>query len=524
MKVLVADSIAPDGLAILRQEHSVDVKTGLDEAALVDIIGEYDALVVRSAPKVTARIIAAGTRLQVIGRAGVGVDNIDVEAATERGILVVNAPDGNTLAAAEHTIAMMLALARHIPAADRSLREGKWDRKSFMGVQITDKTLGVVGMGRIGSEVARRGRGLGMHVLAYDPYTASAWAESLGAEVCNGLADLLSRSDFVTVHVPLTPATRGLIGARELALMKPTARLVNCARGGIVDEEALLAALDGGQIAGAALDVFTSEPPTNRALLAHPKVVLTPHLGASTAEAQVAVAVDVAQQVVDVLAGRPAAHPVNAPIIPPQTQAELVPFCELAEKLGRVAFQLVDHHLNQLRITYAGQLAEMNTDPLRALLIKGLLQDVSESRITLVNAGLVARSRGLQLIEEKTGDAGHFASLITLSFTDNGQERILSGTVLRGEPHIVRIDSYWLDFVPRDYHMLIYHHDRPGMIGEVGHLTGQADINIAFMGVGRLQPRGEALMVLTLDETVPPEVRAQIAALQDIYAVRLLEL
>jgi D-3-phosphoglycerate dehydrogenase len=524
MKVLVADSIAPDGLEILRQEHSVDVKTGLNESELVDIIGEYDALVVRSAPKVTARIIQAGTRLQVIGRAGVGVDNIDMDAATERGILVVNAPDGNTLAAAEHTIAMMLALARHIPAADRSMREGKWDRKRFMGVQIADKTLGVVGLGRIGSEVARRGRGLGMHVLAYDPYTAGAWAESLGAEVCDGLTDLLARSDFVTVHVPLTPATRGLIGAHELALMKPTARIINCARGGIVDEEALLAALDAGQIAGAALDVFASEPPTNSALLAHPKVVLTPHLGASTAEAQVAVAVDVAQQVVDVLAGRPAAHPVNAPIIPPEAQAELLPFCELAEKLGRMAFQLMDRRLSQLRITYAGQVAEMNTDPLRALLIKGLLQDVSESRITLVNAGLVARSRGLQLIEEKTGDAGHFASLITLSFSDNGQERVLSGTVLRNEPHIVHIDRYWLDFVPRAYHLLIYHQDRPGMIGEVGRLTGEADINIAFMGVGRLQPRGEALMVLTLDETVPPQVRAQIAALKDIYAVRLLEL
>lgn len=524
MNILVADSIAKDGLEILRQHHNVDVKTGLDEAGLVEIIGDYDALVVRSAPKVTARVIEAGKRLQVIGRAGVGVDNIDVDAATNHGILVVNAPDGNTLAVAEHTIALMLALARHIPAADRSMREGKWDRKRFMGVQVCEKTLGVIGMGRIGSEVARRGRGLGMHVLGYDPYAASAWAESLGVEMCDNLDDLLMRSDFVTIHVPLTAATRDLIRERELRLMKPTAYLINCARGGIVNEEALQKALEEGVLAGAALDVFSSEPPTNSPLLSNPKVVLTPHLGASTEEAQVAVAVDVAQQVVDVLAGRPAAHPVNAPIIPPETQAQLLPFCELAEKLGKVAFQLVDRRLSVLRITYAGQLADMNTDPLRALLIKGLLQDITESRITLVNAGLVARSRGLHIVEEKTDDAGHFASLITLSFTDNGQERVLCGTVVRNEPHVVRIDRYWLDFVPRGYHLLIYHRDRPGMIGEVGQLTGKADINIAFMDVGRLQPRGEALMVLTLDEYVPPEVRAQIAALRDVYAVRLLEL
>jgi D-3-phosphoglycerate dehydrogenase len=523
MRVLVSDPLAQDGLDVLGKEFSVDVKTGLSEDELVGIISKYDALVVRSGTKVTARVIEAGDRLQVVGRAGVGVDNIDIDAATQRGILVVNAPDGNSAAAAEHSIAMMMALARHIPQADALLLERKWERKRFLGVQVTDKTLGVVGMGRIGQRVARMGRGLGMNVVAYDPYVSSDLAERLGVVLCD-LDDLLAQADFITVHVPLTATTRDLIGERELALVKPTARLINCARGGIVNEDALLEALETERLAGAALDVFSHEPPFDSPLLDNPKIVVTPHLGASTREAQVAVAFDVAQQVVDILAGRPAAHPVNAPFIPPETQAQLLPFCKLAEKLGGAASQLVDKHLNQVRITYAGQLADMNTDLLRALLIKGLLQGITEARITLVNASLIARDRGLRVVEEKTGDAGHFANLITLSFTDNGQEHVLSGTIMRDEPFIVRIDHYWLDFVLEGYQLLIYHRDRPGLIGEVGQVTGRADINIAFMGVGRLQPRGEALMVLTLDEYASPEVQAEIEALSDVYTVRMLEL
>jgi|YNPNPStandDraft_1061719.scaffolds.fasta_scaffold01715_1 D-3-phosphoglycerate dehydrogenase len=523
MRILVSDSLAQDGIDLLKQHFPVDVKTNLSEDELVSIIGEYDALVVRSSTKVTSRVIEAGKRLQVIGRAGVGVDNIDVEAATRQGILVVNAPDGNSIAAAEHTIALMLALARHIPQADASLRKREWERKRFMGVEVTGKTLGVIGIGRIGREVARRGRGLGMQVIAHDPYVPAAHAERIGVELCE-LDDLLTRADFITIHVPLTPDTRDMIGERELSIIKPGARLINCARGGIVNEAALLKALDDGRLSGAALDVFTKEPPLDSPLLDHPRVVVTPHLGASTHEAQVAVAYDVARQVVDVLNGRPAAHPVNAPMIPPETQEELLPFCELAEKLGQAASQLVDRHLSQVCITYAGHLADMDTDLLRALVIKGLLQRVTEARITTVNASLIARERGLRVIEEKTSDAGHFANLITISFTDSGETRLLSGTIMREEPFIVRIDRYWLDFVLRGYQLLIYHRDRPGLIGEVGRVTGKADINIAFMGVGRLQPRGEALMVLTLDEYAPPEVLAEIKALPDIYEVQLLEL
>lgn len=523
MRVLVTDPIAADGLDILREELSVAVQPGLDEEELVREIGAYDALIVRSGTQVTRPVIQAGFHLQVIGRAGVGVDNIDLDAATERGVLVVNAPDGNSIAAAEHTIAVMLALARHIPQADYSLRERRWERKRFVGVEVTGKTLGVIGMGRIGREVARRGRGLGMRVLAYDPYVSREQAERLGVEL-HELDHILARADFCTVHVPLTPATRGLIGTRELALLKPSARVINCARGGIVDEDALHAALDAGRLAGAALDVFCQEPPLKSPLLDNLKVVVTPHLGASTREAQVAVAVDVARQVVDVLKGKPPAHPVNAPFMTSEAQSQLLPFGELAEKLGILASQSVDRHLGKVHISYAGRLAELDTDLLRALLIKGLLQDVSERRITLVNASLIARERGLRLVEEKTSDAGHFRNLITLRYSDNGRERALSGTVMHGEPYITRIDRYWLDFVARGIKLLIYHRDQPGRIGEVGRITGRADVNIAAMAVGRLEPRGEALMVLTLDDRAPPAVLAEIQALPDVYGAQLIDL
>jgi D-3-phosphoglycerate dehydrogenase len=523
MKVLVSDPLAQDGLDALAAELEVDVKTKLSEDELVDIIGDYDALVVRSGTKVTARVIEAAERLQIIGRAGVGVDNIDVEKATERGILVVNAPDGNSIAAAEHAIALMFAMARNIPQANASLSCGKWERKQFMGVEVTGKTLGVVGMGRIGQHVARRARGLDMRVIAYDPYIAADLAEQMGVEMCE-LDDLLAQADFVTVHVPKAPATIGLIGEQELALVKPTARLINCARGGIVDEKALVKALDAGQLAEAALDVFSSEPlPCDSPLVGHPKLVVTPHLGASTKEAQVAVASDVARQVVDVLAGRPAAHPVNAPMIPPETQAQLLPFCDLAEKLGRAARQLTDKHIDQVHFTYAGHLANMDTGLLRALLIKGLF-GVTDPPITLVNANLVAREHGLRVVEEKTEDADPFAELITISFEEDGEKRAVSGTIMRGEPFIVCVDAYWMDIVMEGYQLLAFHRDRPGLIGEVGQVTGRHDINIAFMGLGRLQPRGDALMALTLDEPASSEVQAEITALDDIYSVRLLTL
>jgi len=525
MRVLVSDPLAQAGLDLLRVEGhvDVDVKTGLDEAGLIKIIGEYDGLVVRSGTKVTPDVLDAAERLQIIGRAGVGVDNIDLEAATRRGVLVVNAPDGNTLSAAEHTIGMMMATARHIPFADASLRAGKWERKQFVGTEVNGKTLGVVGVGRIGREVAQRARGLRMRVIAYDPYMSHEQAEKLGIEMCD-LDELLLQADFITVHVPMTSGTRGLIGERELALVKPTARIINCARGGIIDEVALSNALDAGQLAGAAIDVWESEPPLNSPLVGNPKAVVTPHLGASTREAQVAVAVDVVHDILAVFKGEPAKHPVNAPMIPPEVQAQLQPFAELAEKLGRAVSQLVDRGLSEMEVTYAGQLSSLNTDPLSALFIKGLLGHVTATQITVVNASLIARERGLQLSERKTSEAGYFTNLVTVRLRDDRGERRLSGTIIGGRPHIVRIDEYRLDFVLEGNQLLIYHVDRPGLIGSVGRITGRADINIAFMGVGRLSPRGKALMVLTLDEHMPDSVKSEIESLPDVYEARLLEL
>lgn len=519
-RVLVCDPLDERGLRLLEEFASVDVRTGLSEAELIEIIPAYDAMIVRSGTRVTAAVIEAGKRLQAIGRAGVGVDNIDVEAATRRGIIVVNTPTANTIAAAEHTIAMMLALARQIPAADASLREGRWDRKRFIGVEVRNKTLGVIGLGRIGTEVAKRAQGLAMEVIAYDPFVSAEHASRFGIQFTTDLDEVLRRADFVTLHTPLTEATRGLIGERELALMKPTARLINCARGGLIDEEALLRALDEGRLAGAALDVFAQEPPPpDHPLLRHPKVVLTPHLGGSTREAQASVAEEIAQQILAVLEGRLPHHAVNAPLVPPETLEALVPYFNLAERLSRLYRQLFPGLIREVRIVYGGELAEMDTTPLNAAVVKGLLEDVIEQRVNVVNAHLIARERGLVLVEEKRPDAGPFANLLTLEITADGTTHSVAGTVIRHEPHVVRVDDYWIDFVPDGYLLVCYNEDRPGMIGKVGTILGQADVNIAFMQVGRVVPRGRAMMVLGLDDPIPEPTLQEIVGVPGLYDV-----
>ncbi len=519
-RVLVCDPLDERGLRLLEEFASVDVRTGLSEAELIEIIPAYDAMIVRSGTRVTAAVIEAGKRLQAIGRAGVGVDNIDVEAATRRGIIVVNTPTANTIAAAEHTIAMMLALARQIPAADASLREGRWDRKRFIGVEVRNKTLGVIGLGRIGTEVAKRAQGLAMEVIAYDPFVSAEHASRFGIQFTTDLDEVLRRADFVTLHTPLTETTRGLIGERELALMKPTARLINCARGGLIDEEALLRALDEGRLAGAALDVFAQEPPPpDHPLLRHPKVVLTPHLGGSTREAQASVAEEIAQQILAVLEGRLPHHAVNAPLVPPETLEALVPYFNLAERLSRLYRQLFPGLIREVRIVYGGELAEMDTTPLNAAVVKGLLEDVIEQRVNVVNAHLIARERGLVLVEEKRPDAGPFANLLTLEITADGTTHSVAGTVIRHEPHVVRVDDYWIDFVPDGYLLVCYNEDRPGMIGKVGTILGQADVNIAFMQVGRVVPRGRAMMVLGLDDPIPEPTLQEIVGVPGLYDV-----
>lgn len=524
MKVLVADPLAREGVDLLKMNVEVDVKLGLPQDELKKIIGSYDALIVRSETKVTSAIIEAGTKLMVIGRAGTGVDNIDVEAATRKGIVVVNAPTGNTVSAAEHTIAMMLALARHIPQAHTSLQAGEWRRKDFMGVEVKGKVLGVLGLGNVGSEVARRAQGMEMQIIAYDPFVSQERARNLGAELMP-LLDVLKKADFITLHLPLIPETKNLIGRKELALLKPTARIINCARGGLVDEQVLYEMVEAGKLAGAAADVFTQEPACDNVLCKSKKIIVTPHLAASTAEAQTLVAVDVAKQVIEVLQGRPARYAVNAPLIPAEKFGVLAPFIQVAMAAGRLASQLLDGQMSALLIKYDGEVAQHETSALKAAVIRGLLEGVTDERVNMVNASIIAAKRGLNVVEQKGSVSENYASLLTVEVTTSSGSTVVAGTVLRGEPHVVRVNKYWLDIVPTGAHFLLADHkDRPGLIGAVGLVTGKADINISSMLVSRLQPRGEALMILGLDEALSDSQLQQILSIPDVKSAKMVRL
>lgn len=518
-RILVADPLAEDGVDRLRREGEVTVAAKLSEAELVQRIGDYDALVVRSETKVTAPVLEAGKRLRVVGRAGVGVDNIDVAAATRHGILVVNAPRGNIVAAAEHTIALLFAAARWVSQADASIHRGEWSRAKFLGVEVRGKTLGVVGLGNVGSEVAKRAHGLEMDVIAYDPVVAVERAELFNVELVP-LDDLLQRADFVTVHVPLVDANRGLIGARELAMMKPTARLINTARGGIVDEAALYQALKAGKPAVAACDVFEQEPPGENPLFTLPNFIATPHIAASTAEAQASVAFDVAEEVAAVLAGELPRYAVNAPALPPEEMAYLRPFAHLVERLASLHTQLFGGRAGVIELDFEGQLAQHDTNLLVAAAIKGVMQNFTEDRINAVNARLIAAGRGMKIVERKAGARGSYTSLITMRM--HGHE--LSGTVLMDEPRVVRIDSFRLDMVPEGRFLVSRHADQPGIVGRVGTILGEHDVNIASMMVGRDAPRGKAMMILTVDDPVEPPLLArlrEVAGMSDLQFVEL---
>ncbi len=524
MVVLVTDPIAQDGIDYLSQHTKVEVRLGLDREELLRILNGYDALIVRSETKVTADVIAAGTHLQVIGRAGVGVDNIDVDAATERGIVVVNAPAGNTIAVAEHTMGLIIAAARNIPQAAGALREGRWERAKFMGQEIRGKTLGILGLGRIGTEVARRAQAFEMEIIGYDPYVTEERAAQMGVRVVD-FDTLLGESDFLTIHVPSTAQTEGLIRREQLDRMKPTAWIVNCARGGIADEADLLKALDEGVIGGAALDVFQKEPAGDNPLVRHPKVVATPHLAASTQEAQVNVAVQTAEQVVAVLEGRPAPFAVNAPPFSLESARVLGPFVELAKTLGSVATQLAEGQLRSVEITYSGEIAEHDTSALKASAIRGLLEPISEEHVTLVNAAIVARNRGLNITERKSGEPESYANLMTVRVETDKAASTVSGTIIDAAPHVVRIDEYWVNVIPTGSHVIVTRHvDRPGVIGHVGTILGQTDINVSSMQVGRERARGPALMLLSVDDPVPPEVLEQIRSVADLQYVKVVRI
>jgi D-3-phosphoglycerate dehydrogenase len=523
MRVLVAEPLAREGVELLGRQHEVDERPGLSRDELCAAIGDYDALVVRSQVKVDAELIAAGRRLVVVGRAGVGVDNVDLEAATRAGITVVNAPTGNTIAAAEHTLALLFALARHIAAADASVRRGEWKRSQFTGTELRGKTLGIVGLGKIGQAIADRARALEMRVLGADPYVTPEQAALHGVELTDQ-ETLFETADVVTVHVPLTRATRGLIGTQTLARMKPGALLLNVARGGVVDEAAVADALREGRLAGAAIDVFAAEPPAGSPLLDAPNTVLTPHLGASTEEAQVLVAEEVADQVLDVLAGRPARYAVNAPLLTPETAAAIAPYLPVAEMLGRFFAQFARGAARTLTLEIAGDPAEFDASPLTAAVLRGLLGSTTTERVNLVNAAALAKARGITLVERKTPDAGQFAALLTLSGESDGRTTTVAGTVGAGEPRIVRLDDYMLDMAPADVMLITRHRDRPGTVGRIGLILGEADVNISAMHLARTRPREDAFMILALDDDVPPQVaesiRAQEAVL-DLWAIRL---
>ncbi|HEY79278.1 MAG TPA: phosphoglycerate dehydrogenase [Dehalococcoidia bacterium] len=524
MKVLIADPLSQAGIDLLRNHAEVDVQTGLKPEELIAIIGDYDGLLVRSQTQVTATVIQAGKKLQVIGRAGVGVDNIDVDEATRHGIVVVNAPTGNTISAAEHTIALMLALARHIPQANAVLRSGVWRRSDFMGTEVRDKTLGIIGLGNVGSEVARRALALEMRIIGNDPFISEDYARNLKVELVP-LKQLLKESDFITLHIPLAKSTRGLIGAKELALVKPTVRIINTARGGLIDEEALVKAVEEKRVAGAAVDVFTKEPATESILFGDDNIIVTPHLGASTTEAQATAAKDVAQQVIDIFKGHPARYSVNAPFIPAETLSVLAPFLKVAYSASRLVSQLAEGQMNSIRITYEGEIANYDTNAFKAAVLGGLLEDISEERVNMVNANVVAAQRGLTVVEQKTSILENYASLITTEVTTSSGVITVAGTVIRGESHIVRVNSYWLDIVPTGgYFMFCDHLDRPGLLGSVGMITGAADINISAMHVSRLKPRGQALMILALDEPLSEEQRQQILAVPDVYSAKVVQL
>jgi len=524
MKVLVADPIANEGVEILSSCAQVDTKTGLKPEELIAIIGDYEGLVVRSQTQVTAEVIQAGKKLQVIGRAGVGVDNIDVEEATRCGIVVVNAPTGNTISAAEHTIALMLCLARHIPQANAVLKSGAWRRSDFMGIEVRNKTLGIIGLGNVGSEVARRAQGLEMKLIGHDPFVSIDYANNLQVELIS-LEQLLKESDFITLHIPLTASTKGLIGTRELALVKPTVRIINCARGGLIDEDALAKAVEEKRVAGAAIDVFPKEPTTESVLFKHSNIIVTPHLGASTTEAQAMAATDIARQIVDIFAGQPARYAVNAPFISADALSTLTPFIKVASTAGKLASQLVEGQMNTIQIKYEGDISGHDTNALKAAALGGILEGMSEERVNLVNANIVAARRGLTVVEQEEATCENYTSLITLEVTTSTGVTIVAATVMRGESHIVRINNYWIDIVPTGgYFLFSDHQDRPGLIGAVGRITSDVDINISYMHLSRLKPRGQALMILALDEPLPEKQLQQVLSLPDVYSAKLVKL
>ena len=521
MKVLVADGVSKKGIDILAEDFEVVVKDKLPAEELLAIIPEFDAIIVRSASKVTAEVIAAAKNLKIIGRAGVGVDNIDVAAATARGIIVINSPGGNTIAATEHTMAMMLAMSRNIPIANETMQQGEWNRKKYVGVELRGKTLGVIGMGRIGSGVAKRALAFDMNVIGYDPYINEERAQAMGVTI-GTLEDVITKADFITVHMPLTPDTKGMLNKDNMKRMKKGVRLVNCARGGIIDEQDLADAVKAGIVAGAAIDVFTSEPiPADHPLIGLPGVVLTPHLGASTVEAQIGVSVDVAQGIKAALHGEPVMTAVNMAPVSSQVMNVIKPYFDLAERLGCTVCSLAEGAVKGVEVEYNGDITEVNTKMITTAVIKGLLNPILESNVNYVNAPGLAKERNIKVTEIKNKEAKNFANLITVTARTEKSSVRVQGTLFGEEGRIVMIDNYRVDVDPHARILICPHINRPGVIGTVGSIMGAAKINISGMQVGKTDAEGTNIMVLTIDNDVTADVIRQVTAIDGIFDAKL---
>ncbi|MEI7863887.1 MAG: phosphoglycerate dehydrogenase [Chthoniobacterales bacterium] len=527
LKVLISDPISQRGVDALAEGGLLDVTftPGLPHEELLKIIPEYSALVVRSQTKVGADVIAAGTKLKAIGRAGVGVDNVDVDAATQRGIVVMNTPGGNTISTAEHAFSLLVSVARKIPQADASVKSGKWDRKSFEGTELNGKTLVILGMGRIGAEVAKRALAFGMRVIAYDPYLSEARARTLQVELVENIDDAVPQADFVTMHMPLTNETRHMLDAKRLKSMKKGARIVNCARGGLVDEVALSAELSSGHLAGAALDVFETEPPAaDSPLRSAPNIVFTPHLGASTAEAQESVGIEIAHAIRAVLLDGTINNAVNAPSVDSKTLAVLGPYLRLGESLGKFVAQLAPKRCATLRIDFSGRARDIDTTPVTRSILKGFLTHISGDEVNAINAPGLADNLGLKVVESKVSDSGEFTDLIQVTAGDGSISASAAGTFFGQKPRVVLVNGRHIEAQPDGVLLVLENKDRPGMVGHVGTLLGKHKVNIGSMSLGRDEAGGTALTILNLDSTPSEDVMAELRKDPDIVSARTLSL
>lgn len=526
-QILISDPLSEDGIYPLREAEIIEivVETNLTPKELEDKIDSIDALVVRSQTQVTRELIQKAKKLKIIGRAGVGVDNIDLEAATEHGIIVVNAPNGNTNSAAEHTMAMIMSLSRNIPQAYHALKNHQWDRKKYVGVELKNKTLGIIGLGRIGAEVAVRAKGERMNIIAYDPFLTKEKAENLGIDY-GSFEEVIRSADFITVHTPLLKETKHILNEKAFALMKPGVQIINCARGGIIDEDALYNAIVSKKVAGAALDVFEEEPFLDHKLLELPEVIATPHLGASTVEAQEMVAVDVSHDVVSFLNGGTVKNPVNLPSVPHEVMSKIEGYFPLSEKLGEFLVDLTNDVAEEIKITYSGNLANMEVSPLTRNTVKGILKRHLGDHVNDVNAEYLAKRKGITVLESKTSRERGFTNLITVEIiTKKSQQRKVSGTLLNGlGGRIVKVNGYRIDIAPKGHMVYIQHTDRPGVIGRVGNLLGNFDINIATMQVDRSDVGGNAIMLLTIDKHLKTEAVLAMKELDEIEEVIAIDL